>query len=106
MFYSDGPSRRRSGLSSRPYCTTVCVPGRRPLRSTERGFLIVHFPRTTKQKRAFSVVGPSLWNGKSLALRLFPIGFALIHFPLIQKLPILAILESRALLSGHLEVAL
>jgi len=36
------------------------IPGRRSLRSTERGFLIVVFAhKTTKQNRAFSVVGPS-----------------------------------------------
>ena len=45
----------------------------RSLRSTERGVLMVPFARTaTKQNRAFSVVGPSLWNGLPLALRLHP----------------------------------
>jgi len=35
-------------------------------------FLIVPFAHTaTKQNRAFSVVDSSLWNGLSLALRLF-----------------------------------
>jgi len=46
------------------------IPGRRSLRSTECGFLIVPFARTTtKQNRVFSVVGPLFWNGLSLALR-------------------------------------
>src|SRR6218665_4178857 len=54
-------------------CTTMGIPGRRSLCSTERGFLIIPFAHTTtKQNRVFSVVGPSLWNGLSLALRLYP----------------------------------
>src|SRR6218665_1265238 len=45
-------------------CTTLTVPGRHLLRSTEQGVLIVLFVCiTTKQNRAFSVVCPSLWNG-------------------------------------------
>src|SRR6218665_3296668 len=56
-----------------PCCTTMGIPARRSLCSTECGFLIVPFARTTtKQNRVFSVVGPSLWNGLSLAHRLFP----------------------------------
>jgi len=40
------------------------VPGHHSLRSTERGFLIVPFARTsTEPNRAFSVDVPSLWNG-------------------------------------------
>ena len=55
-------------------CTTMGIPSRRSLRSAERGFLIVPFARTTttKQNRSFSTDGPSLWNGLSLALRLYP----------------------------------
>ena len=54
-------------------CPTLGAPGRRSLRSTERGVLMVPFARTaTKQNRAFSVVGPSLWNGLPLMLRLHP----------------------------------
>ena len=54
-------------------CPTLGAPGRRSLRSTERGVLMVPFARTaTKQNRAFSVVGPSLWNGLPLTLRLHP----------------------------------
>src|SRR6218665_983727 len=49
------------------------IPGRHSLRSTEQGLLLVAFAHTaTMQNRAFSVVGPSLWNVLSLALRLFP----------------------------------
>src|SRR6218665_3245559 len=54
-------------------CTTMGIPGRRSLRSTKCSFLIVPFAHTTtKQNHAFSVVGPSLWYGLSLALRLYP----------------------------------
>src|SRR6218665_967014 len=36
----------------------------RSLRSSQQGLLLVPFSRTsTKQIRAFSVVGPSTWNG-------------------------------------------
>src|SRR6218665_3525442 len=53
--------------------TTMGIPGRRSLRSTEQGLVLVPFAHTaTMQNRAFSVVGLSLWNGLSLALRLFP----------------------------------
>src|SRR6218665_3272704 len=53
--------------------TTVGIPGRPSLRSTEQGLLLVPFAHTAiMQNRAFSVVGPSLWNGLSLAPRLFP----------------------------------
>src|SRR6218665_3769127 len=53
--------------------TTMGIPGRRSLHSTEQGLLLVPFAHTAiMQNRAFSVVGPSLWNGQSLALRLFP----------------------------------
>ena len=49
------------------------IPGRRSLRSTGQGLLLVPFAHTAfMQNRAFSVVGPSLWNGLSLTLRLFP----------------------------------
>src|SRR6218665_3148136 len=52
--------------------TTMGIPGRRSLRSTEQGLLLVPFAHTAiMQNRALSVVGPSLWNGLSLALRLF-----------------------------------
>src|SRR6218665_1535090 len=53
--------------------TTTVIPGRRSLRSTGQGLLLVPFAHTAiMQNPAFSVVGPSLWNGLSLALRLFP----------------------------------
>ena len=48
-------SAYRQGLC----CPTMGIPDRRSLRSAERCFLIVRFaPTTTRQNRAFSVVGP------------------------------------------------
>ena len=60
------------------YLRELCSPAlstrtSRSLRSAEQGVLAVPFSRTsTRQNRAFSVVGPSTWNGLPLALRLFP----------------------------------
>ena len=60
------------------YLTELCSPtlsarGSRSLRSVEHGLLSVPFARTsTKQNRAFSVVGPSTWNGLPLVLRSLP----------------------------------
>src|SRR6218665_1647909 len=51
------------------YLRDLCCPipgtrGRSSLRSSEQGLLFVPFARTsTTQARAFSVVGPSVWNG-------------------------------------------
>jgi len=76
------------------------IPGRRSLRSTEQGLLLVPFAHTaTMQNRAFSVVGPSLWNGLSLALRLFH-RIVSNSFYTRLKLSFLAVLESGALLSS------
>src|SRR6218665_4088661 len=58
------------------YLTDLCRPSlsarsSRHLRSAEQGLL--HVPRTSfMQSRAFSVVGPLVWNGLPLALRSFP----------------------------------
>jgi hypothetical protein len=60
------------------YLTELCSPtlsarGSRSLRSAEQGLLSVPFARTsTRQSRAFSVIGPSTWNGLPLALRSLP----------------------------------
>src|SRR6218665_552681 len=44
-----------------------------PLRSAEQGLFQVPFARTsTRQNRAFSVLGPSLWNSCLLVLQLLP----------------------------------
>src|SRR6218665_972781 len=43
------------------------------LRSADRGLLRVPFARTsTRQKRAFAVAGPSIWNGLPLSIRSLP----------------------------------
>src|SRR6218665_1604529 len=50
-------------------CLTPGIRGRSP----EHRLLFVPFARTsTTLARAFSVVGPSLWNGLSLSQRLLP----------------------------------
>src|SRR6218665_2972549 len=60
------------------YLTDLCRPSfsvrsTRHLRSAEQGLLHVPLARTsTMQSRAFSVVGPLLWNGLPLALRSLP----------------------------------
>src|SRR6218665_1771457 len=60
------------------YLTDLCRPSlsvrsTRHLRSAEQGLLHVPFARTsTMQSRAFSVVGPLVWNGLPLALRSIP----------------------------------
>src|SRR3984885_4286255 len=55
-------------------CRTVLSDGgTRSLRSSEQGLLQVPFARTsTRQNHAFSVLGPSIWNGLPLELRLLP----------------------------------
>ena len=55
----------------RDLCRPVSdVAARRALRSTTRGELIVPRARLAiKQRRAFSVVGPSIWNDLPLKLR-------------------------------------
>ena len=50
------------------------------------------------------MVGPSVWNGLPLALRLLP--RVLIQSTLALKLLFLAVLESGALMSSNLEEAL
>src|SRR3984885_16388110 len=54
-------------------CTPLSAGGSRSLRSSEQGLLQVPFARTSiRQNRAFSVLGPSTWNGLPLELRLLP----------------------------------
>src|SRR6218665_101250 len=52
---------------------TLSARSSRSLRSTEQSLLHVPFACTfTMQKRAFSVVGPSIWNVLPLSLCSFP----------------------------------
>src|SRR6218665_1506086 len=51
--------------------------GRRSLRSASRGdYLIPRSYTATKQNRAFSAAGPSIWNGLPLELRSLPRDFS------------------------------
>ena len=55
------------------HCPLLSAMSSRSLRSSEQGLLLVSFARTsTKQSRAFSVVGPSIWNGLPSQLRMLP----------------------------------
>ena len=54
-------------------CPTPSTRGHSSLRSLKYELHFVAFARTsTTQARAFSVVGPSVWNGLPLAQRLLP----------------------------------
>ena len=54
-------------------CPVSAVVGRRVLRSASSGELLVPRARTsTRQRCAFSVVGPSVWNALPLEIRLLP----------------------------------
>src|SRR6218665_509982 len=60
------------------YLTDLCRPvsdlaSRRALRSSARGGLLIPRARSAlKQRRDFSLVGPSTWNELPLTLRLLP----------------------------------
>ena len=55
------------------YLVELCAQSSRSLRSAEQGLLHVPFARTsTRQKRAFAVVGPSIWNGLPLLIHSLP----------------------------------
>ena len=63
---------------ARSYLSDLCCPvsdlaSRRSLRSSAKGELLVPRARSSlRQRRAFSIVGPSTWNGLPLELRLLP----------------------------------
>ena len=66
-------------------CPVSHVAGRRTLRSSSAGELLV--PRattTTRQRRAFSVVGPSIWNHLPLQIRLLPKNSSLMFYKLLK----------------------
>src|SRR6218665_2181795 len=53
-------------------CRPLSAMSSRSLRSSQQGLLLVPLDRkSTKQTRAFSVVGPSTWNGLPPELRIF-----------------------------------
>src|SRR6218665_2522993 len=60
-------------------------PGRRSLRSASRGDYLIPRPYTaTKQNRAFSADGPSIWNGLPLELRSLPRDFSSSFYSLLK----------------------
>src|SRR6218665_1944848 len=68
-------TRRGVGLrwsGSCELCRPVSgLPGRRAIRSSATGQLLVPRAKTAiRQRRAFSIVGPSTWNGLFLEIRL------------------------------------
>ena len=81
------------------FCPTLGVWGRCCLRSTELGLLLVPFASTSNgQNRAFSVFGPSVWNGLLLVLRLIS-RVRSVTFYTSLKLSLLAVLGTGAPLS-------
>src|SRR6218665_3552341 len=85
LFFGGGRGGERASLprrTSKPHGWIISyrngyndqdVSGCSSLRSSEQGLLFVPFARTsTTQARAFSVVGPSVWNGLPLSQRLLP----------------------------------
>src|SRR6218665_175801 len=55
------------------FILTSACSGRRSLRSASKGnFVGPHARTATRQKRAFSIVGPSVWNGLPTDLRSLP----------------------------------
>ena len=88
-------------------CPLDSAMSSRSLRSSQQGLLLVPFARTSaKQRRAFSVVGPSIWNWLPSQLRTLPIEPCHLRFFLNLRLLFLAVLESGAPLSSSLEEAL
>src|SRR6218665_3914596 len=87
-------------------CSLHSAMSSRSLRSSQQGLLLVPFARTSaKQSRAFSVVGPSIWNGLPSQLWTLPRALSPAFF-LKLRLLFLAVLESGAPLSSSLEEAL
>src|SRR5688572_26108968 len=69
------------GKIDTPYCPTSGVQRRSALRSANQAELLVPRSRTTiKQRRSFSVAGPTTWNGLPVALRLVPRGHTTTFF--------------------------
>src|SRR6218665_266936 len=67
-------AKSQQGLAPRYLCElmakSLSARSSRPLRSADRCELLIPWSRTSlSQNRAFSVVGPSLWNDTSPALR-------------------------------------
>src|SRR6218665_1887040 len=66
--------------------TSTCS-GRRSLRSASKGDFVVPRARAaTRQKRAFSIVGPSIWNGLPSYLRSLPRDLSSSFYKLLKTL--------------------
>jgi len=64
--------------------TSTCL-GRRALRSASRGdFIVPHARTSTMQHRAFSVVGPTIWNDLPLHIRSHPRHLPDTFYPLLK----------------------
>src|SRR6218665_3318570 len=69
------------------FILTSACPGRRSLRSVSKGDFLVPRARTaTGQKRAFSIVGPSVWNGLPSELRSLPLDLSSSFYKLLKTL--------------------
>ena len=93
------------------YLVELCRPvsvvlARRALRSASSGKLLVPRVETsTCQRRAFSVVGPSVWNSLPLQVRLLPRVDSSVFYKLLKTF-CFTVVGLGALLSGFLEEAL
>ena len=85
-------------------CPTPGTRGRSSLSSSEKGLLFVSSARTSTT-RAFSVVGPSVWNWLPLSQRLLPRIFSDTFYSSLKTL-LFAVQGSGALLNSNLEGAL
>src|SRR6218665_99182 len=85
--------------------TSFCT-GRQSLRSASRGDFVVPHARTAiKQHRAFSIVGPSVWNSLPSEIRSLPQDLSSSFYKLLKTF-IFARAWVGAPLSSYLEVAL
>src|SRR6218665_986568 len=105
------------GVSSvllRPTSEIFAVPPRAPEVAVNSAhwnrdyslFLLLVPPHSTTQAHAFSVGGPSVWNGLPLAQRLLPRILSDTFYSIASKLFFFAVQGSGALLSSNLEEAL
>src|SRR6218665_446603 len=70
------------------FTLTSACSGRRSLRSASKGDFVVPRARTaTRQNRAFSIVGPSVWNGLPSDLHSLPWDLSSSFYKLLKTLP-------------------
>ena len=86
--------------------TSFCT-GRKSLRAASRGdFLVPHARTAIKQRRAFSIVGPSAWNSFPSEFRSLPQDLSSLFYKLLKTFIFAAGPGLGAPLSSYLEVAL